>query len=77
MYNLTILGADAKVRRRLWVTLLELSLLTSLDVKLPALLSSDGGFDAELPSNLSDTDLGLVATLCDPKPRSFFTYSTM
>jgi hypothetical protein len=37
----------------------------------------DGGFDTGLPSNLSDTDLGSVATLCDPKPRSFFTHFTM
>ncbi|EAW16800.1 C6 zinc finger domain protein [Aspergillus fischeri NRRL 181] len=75
--NPAMLGTEVEVRRRLWVTLLELSLQACLDAELPAPLPSDGGFDTELPSNLSDTDLGSVATLCDPKPRSFFTHSTM
>ncbi|KAB8077454.1 hypothetical protein BDV29DRAFT_55769 [Aspergillus leporis] len=77
IHNPVMLGTEVEARRRLWVTLLELSLQASLDAKLPAPLPSDGGFDTELPSNLSDTDLGSVATLCDPKPRSFFTHSTM
>lgn len=77
IHNLATLGTEVEVRRRLWVTLLELSLQASLDAKLPAPLPSDGGFDTELPANLSDTDLGSVATPCHPKPRSVFTHSTM
>ncbi|KAL4759446.1 uncharacterized protein BDW70DRAFT_169420 [Aspergillus foveolatus] len=77
IHNPTMLGTEVEVRRRLWVTLLELSLQASLDAKLPVPLPNDGGFDTELPSNLSDTDLGSVATLCNPKPRTFFTHSTM
>ncbi|KAL4994339.1 hypothetical protein BDV10DRAFT_197623 [Aspergillus recurvatus] len=63
--------------KQLWVTLLELSLQASLDAKIPAPLPSDGGFDTELSPNLSDTDLASVATRYDPKPRSFFTHSSM
>ncbi|KAL4903197.1 hypothetical protein BDW74DRAFT_53315 [Aspergillus multicolor] len=77
IHNPAMFGPDAEVRRRLWVTLLELSLQASLDAGLPAPLPSDGGFNTELPSNLTDADLGSIAALIDPKPRSVFTHSTV
>ncbi|KAH8673277.1 hypothetical protein BX600DRAFT_203011 [Xylariales sp. PMI_506] len=46
-----------EMRRRLWTTVLELSVMTSLDSTLPLLISTDD-FTCGPPSNFNDTDFG-------------------
>lgn len=47
---------DMEMRRRLWCTMLELSLQLCLDEELPPPIASDG-YDCEPPSNILDDDI--------------------
>ncbi|KAE8153449.1 hypothetical protein BDV25DRAFT_168905 [Aspergillus avenaceus] len=76
MHTPAMLGTEAEIRRRLWVTLVELSLQASLDAGLPAPLSPDD-FDTELPGNYTDSDLSGLEPSSPSKPRDVFTHSTI
>lgn len=70
---------EAEVRKRLWVTLLEISLQASLDSGLPAIVFPES-FDTEVPSNVNDADLSTPQpfSLSVPsRPRTTFTHSTV
>lgn len=47
---------EAEMRRRLWATILELSLQSSLDAGMPPPISCDG-FDCHPPANIDDIEL--------------------
>ncbi|CZR48939.1 uncharacterized protein FPRO_12379 [Fusarium proliferatum ET1] len=49
---------EAEIRRRLWATMLELSLQVSVDQGLPAPIAPES-YDCELPSSIADEDLVL------------------
>lgn len=55
-----ILPAQAEIRRRLWTTVLELTLSSALDAGCPPLISLDS-FDCALPQNLDDDMLDLTS----------------
>jgi hypothetical protein len=66
-----------EMRRRLWATVLELTLQSSLDTGAPPLLSLSD-FDTRPPSNYDDDQLDENATLPSiPRPPSCFTQSTV
>lgn len=67
---------EAEMRRRLWATVAELLVQTSIDAGTAPMLSSDD-FDCEPPSNIDDHQLheGSVA-LPTPKPMNHFTETT-
>jgi hypothetical protein len=68
-------ASEAEMRRRLWATMLELSLQLCLDQGLPAPLSPES-YDCELPSNVPDEDIALVLKPSDC-PAILFTESTL
>ncbi|KAF5606457.1 uncharacterized protein FSUBG_6065 [Fusarium subglutinans] len=49
---------EAEIRRRLWATMLELSLQVSVDQGLPAPIAPES-YDCEVPSSIADDDLVL------------------
>ncbi|KAF5566276.1 hypothetical protein FNAPI_1275 [Fusarium napiforme] len=49
---------EAEIRRRLWATMLELSLQVSVDQGLPAPIAPES-YDCDLPSSIADRDLVL------------------
>ncbi|ENH70106.1 Activator of stress proteins 1 [Fusarium oxysporum f. sp. cubense race 1] len=49
---------EAEIRRRLWATMLELSLQVSVDESLPAPIAPES-YDCEVPSSIADDDLVL------------------
>ncbi|KAH7150966.1 hypothetical protein DER46DRAFT_513078 [Fusarium sp. MPI-SDFR-AT-0072] len=49
---------EAEIRRRLWATMLELSLQVSVDQDLPAPIAPES-YDCEVPSSIADDDLVL------------------
>ncbi|KAH8591282.1 hypothetical protein B0O99DRAFT_598148 [Bisporella sp. PMI_857] len=51
-----------EIRRRLWATVLEMTVSTSLDVGMPPLITSDD-FDTEPPANIDDEDIGETTTV--------------
>ncbi|RDW59939.1 hypothetical protein BP6252_13026 [Coleophoma cylindrospora] len=68
---------EAEVRRRLWTTVLEINLQSSLDSGMPALISLKE-FDTGLPSNIDDSDiLESSKTHPAPKPMSVYTQSSL
>jgi hypothetical protein len=67
---------EAEMRRRVWATILELSLQSSLDAGMPAPISCDG-FDCGPPANVDDTELDAMMNLRTAKnPSERFTQST-
>lgn len=69
----------AETRRRLWATILEILVMSSMESGGPPLISMDD-FDTKPPGNYNDEDL--VNTLDpsqtpDPKPRATFTDSSV
>ncbi|RDL32693.1 uncharacterized protein BP5553_09149 [Venustampulla echinocandica] len=64
---------EVEMRRRLWATMLELSLQLCFDEGLPAPLASES-YDCETPSSIADEDLTMGAVSPD---RSNFTPSTI
>lgn len=63
---------QAEVRRRLWYTVLELAVQSSLDARMPPRISWDD-FDTELPSHVNDDQMNDLTTELWPLPRSTFT----
>ncbi|KAK1531903.1 fungal specific transcription factor [Colletotrichum paranaense] len=66
----------AEIRRRLWVTILEMTLQTSVDSGGPPLISLDD-FDTELPANLDDEQLVEDGESAFPVPRDSGTHTQM
>lgn len=67
---------EAEMRRRVWATILELSLQSSLDAGMPPPISYDG-FDCYPPANVDDTELDPTMGLHDTtKTLEHFTQST-
>ncbi|KAH7320804.1 hypothetical protein B0I35DRAFT_407842 [Stachybotrys elegans] len=68
--------ASAEFRRRLWTTVLELSLNSTVDAGQPPLFSLDN-FDCELPSNLDDDQLDFASdSTPTPKDEGVFTQTS-
>ncbi|OHE91924.1 fungal specific transcription factor [Colletotrichum orchidophilum] len=66
----------AEMRRRLWVTILEITLQTSIDSGGPPLISMDD-FDTEIPANLDDEQLVEDGDSTFPVPRDPGTHTQM
>jgi hypothetical protein len=67
---------QAELRRRLWVTILEMVVQSSLDSGMPPRLSFDE-FDTKAPSNNDDEDMDETTTVLQPRPRSVYTATSM
>ncbi|KAL2018175.1 hypothetical protein VTK56DRAFT_1200 [Thermocarpiscus australiensis] len=68
---------SAEMRRRLWATILEIALQSSLDSGAPPLLDISD-FDTRQPSNYDDEQLAENSTLPPmPRPLSTFTQTTV
>lgn len=68
---------DGEMRRRLWATILEILLQSSLDAGMPPMISSED-FSCRCPSNLDDLDLSAgTSQLPKGKTRDTFTDSTI
>ena len=61
-----------EIRRRLWYTILELVVQSSLDARMPPRISWDD-FDTEIPSNVNDDELRNMEAEIQWSPRSRFT----
>ena len=66
---------QAELRRRLWATILELVVQSSLDAALPPRISLDE-FDTDAPLNVDDAALGDSTTPPHARPRAVFTATT-
>jgi hypothetical protein len=53
---------EAEMRRRIWATIIELSLQSSLDAGMPPPISCDG-FDCSPPANVDDAELDTIMDL--------------
>lgn len=67
---------QAELRRRLWATILELVVQSSLDSGMPPRIYLDE-FDTASPSNLNDEDLDETATVIQPHPKSTLTATSI
>lgn len=67
---------QTELRRRLWATVLELVVQSSLDSWMPPRISLDE-FNVEPPSNLNDEDLDESITTIEPHPKGIFTGTSM
>ncbi|KAI0537103.1 hypothetical protein GGR58DRAFT_502582 [Xylaria digitata] len=67
---------QAEVRRRLWYTILELLVQSSLDSALPPRISLED-FDTEAPSNSNDDEISESITALQPHPRKTYTSTAM
>ncbi len=66
-----------EVRRRLWATVLELAVQTSLDGGMPPLISFED-FDTLAPSNIADEDISeTTEALPTSKPETSFTCTSL
>ncbi|CVL06782.1 uncharacterized protein FMAN_11878 [Fusarium mangiferae] len=63
---------EAEIRRRLWATMLELSLQVSVDQGLPAPIAPES-YDCEVPSSIADEDLVLRVESQGPSQSSVLT----
>ncbi|KAG4261803.1 hypothetical protein FPRO03_11271 [Fusarium proliferatum] len=63
---------EAEIRRRLWATMLELSLQVSVDQGLPAPIAPES-YDCEVPSSIADEDLVLGVESPVPNQSSVLT----
>ncbi|RDW56401.1 hypothetical protein BP5796_13223 [Coleophoma crateriformis] len=64
---------EAEVRRRLWTTVLEINLQSSLDSGMPALITLKE-FDTGIPSNIDDSDI-LESLKTHPQSKSISVYT--
>lgn len=63
----------AEMRRRLWATILEFTVQSSLDMGMPPMISPDD-YDTLPPSNINDEDLTMADTVpLQPKPLTEYT----
>ncbi|KAH0420806.1 C6 zinc finger domain-containing protein [Colletotrichum camelliae] len=67
---------QAELRRRLWATILELVVQSSLDSAMPPRLSFDE-FDTEAPSNINDDEMDESTDIVEPHPRHVFTNTSL
>ena len=66
-----------ELRRRLWATVLEIIIQTSLDSAMPPLITSDD-FDTAPPSNINDEDIFEGTFIAPtPKPANVFTQTSI
>ncbi|KAM0425708.1 hypothetical protein ACHAPT_008955 [Fusarium lateritium] len=72
--SMTLLQAE--LRRRLWATILEMAVQSSLDTAMPPRISFDE-FDTEAPSNINDDELDETSTAMQPHPKSLYTQMSM
>lgn len=67
---------QAQIRRRLWATICEMVVQSSLDSAMPPRLSFDE-FDTEAPSNNNDDEIDESVTTLHPHPRNIYTSTSM
>ncbi|KAI0900221.1 fungal-specific transcription factor domain-containing protein [Annulohypoxylon nitens] len=67
---------QAEIRRRLWATVLEIIVQSSLDTAMPPRISFDD-FDTEAPSNLNDDEMDESTTVIQPHPKSIYTTTSI
>ena len=67
---------QAEVRRRLWVTVLEMIVQSSLDSAMPPRISFDE-FDTEPPSNNNDDEMDETTTVLQAHPIDTYTSTSM
>lgn len=67
---------EAEIRRRLWVTIVELELQTALDMALPARICTKD-FDVEAPANLDDDQLEEQTTTIEACSNNAMTDGTL
>ncbi|EEU36577.1 uncharacterized protein NECHADRAFT_14180, partial [Fusarium vanettenii 77-13-4] len=67
---------QAELRRRLWATILEMAVQSSLDTAMPPRISFDE-FDTEAPSNINDDELDETSTTIQPHPKTTYTQMSM
>ncbi|KAI1119554.1 hypothetical protein F5Y14DRAFT_446090 [Nemania sp. NC0429] len=63
---------QAEIRRRLWYTILELLVQSSLDSAMPPRINFED-FDTENPSNNDDDEIDESTTTLQPRPREVYT----
>ncbi|KAI1345720.1 hypothetical protein F5Y01DRAFT_299675 [Xylaria sp. FL0043] len=63
---------EAEVRRRLWYTILELFVQSSLDSAMPPRISLED-FDTDRPSNNNDDEIDESTTALQPHPKGTYT----
>lgn len=63
---------QAEIRRRLWYTILELLVQSSLDSAMPPRIYFED-FDTESPSNIDDDEIDESTTALQPHPRKAYT----
>jgi hypothetical protein len=67
----------AEIRRRLWATVIEMTVQTSIDAGMPPMLTSCD-FDTEPPLNIDDEDISESTTIIpSPKPDHVFTRTSI
>lgn len=67
----------AEMRRRLWATVLELTVQSSLDMGMPPMVSPQD-YDTLPPANINDEDISEdISTPLKPKPLSEFTQTSI
>jgi hypothetical protein len=67
---------QAELRRRLWATILEMSIQSSMDAAMPPRISLDE-FDTEAPSNVNDEELDDTTTAIQPHPKGICTNTSL
>lgn len=67
---------QSEVRRRLWATILELVIQSSLDSAMPPRISFDE-FDTQPPANISDNEIDESTTVLQSHPRDTYTSTSM
>ncbi|KAI1379303.1 hypothetical protein F4677DRAFT_442283 [Hypoxylon crocopeplum] len=72
--KMTVLQAE--IRRRLWATVLEMVVQSSLDTAMPPRISSDE-FDTLAPSNYNDDEIGESRAAPQPHPKHTYTSTSM
>ncbi|KAF2475088.1 uncharacterized protein BDR25DRAFT_253900 [Lindgomyces ingoldianus] len=67
---------QTELRRRLWATILEMVVQSSLDSAMPPRISFDE-FDTEPPSNNNDDEMDESTTALQPHPKGTYTTTSM
>ncbi|OTB13198.1 hypothetical protein K445DRAFT_25010 [Daldinia sp. EC12] len=67
---------QAELRRRLWATILEIVVQSSLDSAMPPRISLDD-FDTEAPANANDDELDETTTTLQSHPKSTYTSTSL
>jgi hypothetical protein len=67
---------QAELRRRLWATITEMSIQSSMDSAMPPRISLDE-FDAEAPSNYDDDQLDDTTSAIYPHPLGHYTMTSL